>query len=92
MNLAVADMTFAMFQAPNHVLKKTFTHPDGAIGSALCKVLTCGNVAWVGQAAASVTLVAIAVERYYTVTSPVGSKSRLTKHTVKVKRRNVMAI
>ena len=81
-NLALADITFAVFQVPNHIL--TFTPSDVTIGSALCKVLTAGNVAWVGAAAGSITLVVIAFERYYTVRSPVSGKGKLTKNTVKV--------
>ena len=76
-----------MFQAPNHILKKASTHPGGTVGSGLCKVLTYGNVAWVGAASSSVTLVAIAVERYYAVTCPIGTKGKLTKQKVKVSHR-----
>jgi len=47
-------------------------------------ILTGGNVAWVGAASSSVTLVAIAVERYYTVMCPLGSRGKLTKRKVKV--------
>ena len=81
-NLAIADITFAVFQVPNHIL--TFTPSDGTIGSALCKVLTAGNVAWVGAAAGTITLVVIAFERYYTVRCPVSGKGKLTKNTLKV--------
>ena len=87
MNLAISDITFAVFVAPNHILNRAFTHPDGAIGSGICKILTGGNVAWVGAASSSVTLVAIAVERYYTVTCPLGSKGKLTKRKLKVSKR-----
>lgn len=85
MNLAISDITFAAFVAPNHILKRAFTHPDGAVGSWLCRFLTFGNVAWVGAAASSVTLVAIAVERYYTVMCPLGSRVKLTKRKLKVR-------
>lgn len=81
-NLAIADITFAVFQVPNRIL--TFTHPDGTIGSALCKALTAGNVAWVGAAAGTITLVVIAFERYYTVRCPLSGKGKLTKNTLKV--------
>ena len=84
MNLAVSDITFAVFVAPNHVLKKAFTHPVGADGSELCRMLTGGNLAWVGAASSSITLVAIAIERYYTVMGPLGSKGKFTKRRVKV--------
>ena len=84
MNLAVSDIIFATFVAPNHILKKSFTHPHGTAGLVLCLALTGGNVAWIGAASSSVTLAAIAVERYYTVTSPVGNNGKLTKEKVKV--------
>ena len=87
-NLALADITFALFQVPNHIL--TFTPPDGTIGSALCKVLTAGNVAWVGAAAGTITLVVIAFERYYTVRCPVSGKGKLTKNTVKVTEKTAL--
>ncbi|XP_078372989.1 QRFP-like peptide receptor [Oculina patagonica] len=83
-NLAISDITFAVFVTPNHIFNKTFTHPEGAIGSKLCTLVTAGNVAWLGAASSSVTLVAIAVERYFTVMCPLGSKGKLTKRKVKV--------
>lgn len=43
-------------------------------------------MAWVGAASSSVTLVVIAVERYYTVMCPVGNTRKLNKRTVKVKK------
>lgn len=83
-NLAISDIMFASFQAPNHILKRAFTHPKGTVGSTLCKVLTNGNVAWIGAAASAVTLVAIAVERYFAVACPIGTQRKLTKQKVKV--------
>lgn len=81
---------FALFIAPNHVLKKPFNHPDNTIGSVLCKVLTGGNVAWIGVASSALTLVVISVERFYTVTSPVSSNAKLTMRKVKVRQHNFM--
>ena len=83
-NLAVADIMFATFLIPQHLLTKTFTHPGGISGTVLCRVLTGGNLAWVGAASSAVTLVFIATERYYSVTSPVGNKGKLTKQKLKV--------
>lgn len=85
-NLAVSDIMFAVFVAPNHILKKTFTHPEGTGGTELCRILTKGNVAWLGAASSSLTLVAIAFERYYTVLGPPGSKGKLSKKKVKVSK------
>ena len=81
-NLAISDIMFASFQAPNHILKRAFTHPKGTVGSTLCKVLAYGNVAWIGAVASAVTLVAIAVERYFAVACPIGTQRKLTKQKV----------
>lgn len=82
-NLAVSDIMFATFIAPNHVFEDSFTHPKGTTGLVVCLVITAGNVAWIGAASSSVTLTAIAVERYCTVTSPDGSNGKLTKKKLK---------
>ena len=77
---------FATFIAPNHVFEDSFTHPKGTTGLVVCLVITAGNVAWIGAASSSVTLTAIAVERYCTVTSPDGSNGKLTKKKLKVRK------
>ena len=74
MNLAVADMSVATFFAPRYLFRQTFTHPDGMTGTILCKLLTAGNLGWVGGGASVFTLVAIAIERYYAVMRPCGRK------------------
>lgn len=83
-NLAAADMTFAVFLAPKYILSKTFTHPDGAAGKALCRLLTGGTLGWVGGGSSAFTLMAVAVERYFAVIYPLGNKGRLTKRKLKV--------
>lgn len=83
-NLAIADMTVAMFFAPRYLFIHSITHPDGAAGLLLCKLLTSGNLAWVGAASSVVTLVSTAFERYYAVLHPHGIKGKLTKNKVKV--------
>ena len=85
-NLAVADIMYAMFIAPKVFFKLTFTHhPDGMTGTIFCKFLTDGNVAWVGAASSIVTLTTIAFERYYVVMYPHSNKGKLTKRKLKVK-------
>ena len=70
---------------PRVVLKLTaFNHPDGVTGTLVCKLLTDGNVAWVGMGSAFVTLVAIAIERYYAVRYPLGNNWILTHRKLKV--------
>ena len=53
-------------------------------GKILCILLTGGNLAWVGASSSVVTLVAIAVERYYAVIYPHGNKGKLTIRKLKV--------
>ena len=83
-NLAVADMMVAVFFAPFHIFIHTFTHPEGVIGRVLCSLVTGGGFAWVGGACSAFTLVAIAIERYYTVNYPHGNKGKLTNAKLKV--------
>ena len=84
MNLAVADILFAAFIAPSVILRLKLNHPGGVTGTILCKFLTGGNVAWVGGIASVVTLVAIAIERFYAVMHPLDSSGKLTKRKLKV--------
>ena len=84
MNLAIADMAVAAFFAPRYLFIHSITHPDGAAGLLLCKLLTSGNLAWVGASSSVVTLVSTAFERYYAVLHPHGTKGKLTKNKVKV--------
>lgn len=85
MNLAVADIMFATFIAPMRILELTSTHPDGLTSKVLCKLLTCGNMAWVGSASSIVTLVNIAIERHYVVLYPHRNKGYLNSGRLKVR-------
>lgn len=84
MNLAIADILFAVFIAPSVLLRLTLNHPEGITGTVLCKLLTGGNVAWVGGIASVITLVTIAIERYYAVMYPLGNKWKFTTRKLKV--------
>ena len=84
MNLAVADITVATFFAPQYIFTHIFTHPDGATGDVLCRLLTGESLAWVGGGASIFTLVAISIERYYAVLHPYGNKGKLTHRKLKV--------
>ncbi|KAL9957376.1 hypothetical protein ACROYT_G039007 [Oculina patagonica] len=85
-NLAVADILYAMFMATNvFVVQFSFIHhPDGVIGQVVCKVVVGGSVAWIGGVSSILTLFAIAIERYYAVMYPHGNKGKLTKRKLKV--------
>ena len=85
MNLAVADAMYATFITPNTFLKVSPTHPGGAIGTVLCKLVTNGYLAWTAGTSSVVTLVAIAAERYFVVIYPAGNVGKLTKRKLKVR-------
>lgn len=78
-NLASADMVVAIFIGIQFIATPTFTHPQGTIGSALCKIITGGTPGWVGAVASVFSLVAIAIERYWAVLHPHSQKIKLTK-------------
>ncbi|XP_078346944.1 pyroglutamylated RF-amide peptide receptor-like [Oculina patagonica] len=84
LNLAVADILYAMFEVPYVFFKLYFNHPDGVTGTVLCKLLTGGNIASVGITSSFVILAAIAIERYYAVMYPYGNKWKLTEDKLKV--------
>ena len=84
-NLAVADILYAVFIAPDVYFRLTATHPEGMTGTVLCKLLTGGIIAWIGATSAIVTLAAIAIERYYAVVYPFGDKGNFTKRKLKVR-------
>ena len=84
MNLAVADMTVATFFAPQYVLTHSFTHPDGLTGTILCRILTGGNLGWIGAAASVFTLVVTSIERYYAVLYPHENNGRISNRKLKV--------
>ena len=83
-NLAIADAMYATFVTPQTFLKITPTHPGGTIGTFLCKLVTGGSLAWIAADSSVITLVAIAVERYYAVIYPIGTVGKLTKGKLKV--------
>ena len=83
MNLAVGDITYAIFNIPLLVISHINGHPEGVAGRVLC-IFRNGLLAWVGEYASVFTLVAIATERYYAVVYPLGNKGKLTIRKLKV--------
>ena len=81
-NLAVADIIYAIFNIPYMVLTHSSIQPNGATGNLL---YTFGTFAWVGAASSVFTLVTVAVERYWSVVHPYGgSRKRLTMRKLRV--------
>ena len=85
-NLAVADILYGMVVTPRIFFKILFNNhlPDGMTGTVLCKLLADGTVAWIGSGSSFVTLVAVAIERYYAVMHPHDSRWKVTKYKLKV--------
>ena len=84
LNLAVADITTAVFLSPKYIFSHFIAHPEGAAGTALCIAVTGGIIGWVGAATGVFCLVAIAVERYYAVVYPFENMEALSKRKLKV--------
>ena len=84
MNLAVADIVYSTFTIPPIIVSHNVSHPEGVTGRVLCALLTGKNVAWIGSYASVFTLIAIAIERYFAVVYPYGSKGKLTMRKLKV--------
>ena len=84
LNLAAADLIFGVFMVPPFVLTNTFDHPQGVAGDILCKVLTTGNVGWVGAFSSVFSLVVVAFERYYAVMKPLTFRHKYTAEKLKV--------
>ena len=83
-NLAVADMTVAVFVAFRFVFTLMFTHPEGKGGDAVCKLLTGGPFLRIGTCVSSFSLVCIALERYLAITFPYDKQKWIA--TTKLKR------
>ena len=83
-NLAVADMTVAVFIAIRYILTLAFTHPKGKMGDFVCQVLTGEAFMWVGASASAFSLVSIALERYLAIKFPYERQKWIT--TTKLKR------
>ncbi|CAH3137640.1 unnamed protein product [Pocillopora meandrina] len=83
MNLAVSDILFATFITTKLIFGLNLSHPEGAVGSILCKLVTGGNFAWIAGVSSIVTLVTVAVERYYTVVYPMDPNRKMTKRKLK---------
>ena len=81
-NLALADIMVAVFLAPIYVVSG-ISHPEGETGDTLCKLVTGGNLAWVGGLTSVFSLVFIAIERYYAVLHPFNVQDKITPGKVR---------
>ena len=83
-NLAVADMTVAVFIAARYIFTLIFTQPKGTAGDIVCQLITGEAFVWVGALASAFSLACIALERYLAIKFPYDERKRIT--TTKLKR------
>ena len=81
-NLALADMLVALGISLQYVFSHTFSHPQGKAGLYVCKILTGGNLTWLGGLVSEFSLVAIAFERYYAIVYPYLQRGRMTTRKI----------
>jgi len=83
-NLAVADMVFALSILTRYLIIPVITLPEGLTGRFLCTVLTSGALGWIGAAESILCLVYIAVERYFAIIHPLRQRGRFTRRRLKI--------
>ncbi|XP_031566049.1 allatostatin-A receptor-like [Actinia tenebrosa] len=86
LNLAVADLLFGVFLAPEYILFPFFRHsvPDGVLGDWMCKILLGSNIALMASRVCIFTMVCLSVERYVAVCRPHTFRQRFSPKIVKV--------
>ncbi|XP_031560391.1 D(2) dopamine receptor-like [Actinia tenebrosa] len=86
LNLAVADLLFGVFFAPEFIFLPFFRQsvPDGVLGDWLCKILLGSNIGWVASRASIFTMICLSVERYFAVCRPHTFRQRFSIKIVKV--------
>lgn len=82
-NLAVADMTVAVFIAIRYIFTLVFTHPKGKAGDIVCQLFTGEAFMWSGALASAFSLVFIALERYLAIKFPYDERKRITAAKLK---------
>ena len=90
MNLAIADLMIVTSFTPRHILEGLYHHPSGMEGEILCKTITSDTFTWVGAVASSITLVAIAYERFAAVKSPLAYYGNRRSHFTNKKLKIVL--
>ena len=83
-NLAVADMVFALSILISFLIMPFITLPEGQTGRFLCTFIAGGGIGWIGAAESSLCLVYISVERYFAIIHPLRQRGRFTRRRLKV--------
>ena len=82
-NLAVADIVFALSIGITHVMMPYLAHPEGDTDRYLCALFGGGGVGWIGGTESILCLVYIAVERYFAIIQPLRQRGRFTQRRLK---------
>ncbi|XP_020605983.1 allatostatin-A receptor-like [Orbicella faveolata] len=83
-NLAVADIVFALSTGITHVMMPHLAHPEGHTDRFLCAFFAGGGVGWIGGTVSSLCLVYIAVERSFAIIHPLRQRGRFTQRRLKL--------
>ena len=83
-NLAVADMVFALSILIRYLLIPFITLPEGQTGRSLCTVVTSAALGWIGAAESILCLVYIAVERYFAIIHPLRQRGKFSRRRLKI--------
>ena len=83
-NLAVADMVFALSILTRYLIMPFITLPEGQTGRFLCTFLAGEGIGWIGAAESILCLVYIAVERYCAIIHPLRQLGRFTRRRLKI--------
>ncbi|XP_031558658.1 mu-type opioid receptor-like [Actinia tenebrosa] len=82
-NLALSDFLTLVFGIPNAVALEVGNHPEGLLGTWLCKFVTAGNEIGIMSTSSVLTLCLLAVERYNAIVKPMATNRRLTTSNTK---------
>ena len=83
-NLAVADMVFALAILTRYLIMPFINLPEGQTGRFLCTIVASGGVGWIGAAESSLCFVYIAVERYFSIIHPLRQRGRFTRRRLEI--------
>ena len=83
-NLAVADMVFALSILTSYLIMPFITLPEGQTGRFLCTFIAGEGIGWIGAAESILCLIYISVERYFAIIHPLRQRGRFSRRRLKI--------